>query len=206
MGALNHLDAASMRHAKWVQQWMAFVRATPEIDGVDIHPHVHSLADTRPYVQFVVRRMRPDQKFLVTEFSLVWYWKAHMHDRIPAGFAKQYGFPKKTQMWQAIQRATRDRFSQKEWDALLQGSPWFAAQSDYLNRVVKLFRSTHHLAVACYGYEQAASMTRHFGRNSPPWLLNTVFARRTVRPGRDGKAGVNPYWLGSFEGLVQASQ
>lgn len=203
MGALNRLNAPDMRRAAWVKQWMAFVRATPEIDGVDIHPHVNSLDATRPYIQFVLKNMRPDQKFLVTEFSLVWYWKAHMHDAVPPSFAQQYRFPKKTQMWQAIQRATKDPFSQQEWDALLMRSPWFAAQKDYLNRVVTMFRSTHRLAVACYGFEQGASMTRHFGRNTPPWLLNAVFARRTVKTSSGGTPPTNPYWLASFRQLSQ---
>lgn len=203
MGALNRLDHVSMRQAPWVNQWMAFVRATPEIEGVDIHPHVKSFAATRSYVQFVLQRMRSDQKFLVTEFSLVWYWKAHMHNRVPASFARQYGFPKKMKMWQAIQRAIKNRFSQQEWDVLLTRSPWFAAQSHYLDRAMALFRSTHRLAVACYGFEQGASMTRHFGPNSTPWLLNTVFARRTVRLGHSVKAPANPYWLASFKRLTK---
>lgn len=203
MGALNRLNIPEVRQSSWVKEWMAFVRETPEIDGVDIHPHVNSLDASRPFITFVISEMRPDQKFLATEFSLVWYWKEHLSDTVPAAFARQYGFPATMKMWQAIGRATDSPFTQQEWNDLLTQSPWFASQSHYLDDQMALFRSTHRLAVATYGFEQGASMTHGFGPQSVPWLLNPVYARRTVRSGKDGSAPTNPYWLASFRRLAQ---
>lgn len=198
MGALNRLNKPAVQNAEWVKRWLEFARETPQIDGVDIHPHVDSLAASRPYVDYVLQRLRPDQKFLVTEFSLVWYWKAHLNDRVPAQFAKEYGISPKLKMWQAIASAIDGPVSQQEWDDLLKQSPWFAAESRYIDQQMALFRSTGRLAVASYGFEQGSSMTRKFGPDSTPWLLNSVYARRTVRNGTDGSAPTNPYWIEAF--------
>lgn len=199
MGALNKLDAPAVRQAPWVKRWLAFVRATPEINGVDIHPHVASFQQSVPFVRYVLKGIRPDQQFLVTEFSLVWYWKAHMHDRVPPIFAQRYGMSTKLQMWQAVHAAILHPFSQEEWNDLLTGSSWFAAQRLYIQEEVRLFRGTGRLAVACYSFEQQASMTRNFGPKSVPWLLNSVYARRTVREAPGGTAPTNPYWFTAFK-------
>lgn len=203
MGALNRLNMPLVRKTAWVQRWMSFVRETPEIEGVDIHPHANSLAASRPYIDYVLHRMRPDQKFLVTEFSLVWCWKAHMQDRVPSSFAQEYGVPAKAMIWQEIASAIKNPFPQQEWNDLLTRSSWFASQKMYLNNEVALFRATKRLAVATYGFEQGTSMTKEFGANSVPWLLNSVYARRTVRQGADGSAPTNPYWLAAFRKLIR---
>lgn len=201
MGALNRLNVPAVRQDACVQRWLAFVKATPEIRGVDIHPHVASFKDSIPFVRDVVRSIRPDQQFLATEFSLVWYWKAHMDDPVPGGFARQYGVSADTRMWQAIRAALQQPYTQEEWTALLEGSTWFAAQKNFIQDELKLFRDTRQLAVATYGFEQGASMARNFGPNSAPWLLNSVYARRTVREIPGAPAPANPYWLEAFEKL-----
>lgn len=203
MGALNRLNRPEVRNAQWVKRWLDFARITPEIEGIDIHPHVDSLAASRPFVEYTLKHLRPDQKFLATEFSLVWYWKSHMDDPVPADFAREYKLSANLKMWQAIAAAISDPFSQQEWNDLLEQSPWFAARNHYIDRQVALFRSTGRLAVACYGFEQGTSMTRKFGHNSVPWLLNSVYARHTVRSGVSADPPTNPYWLSSFRKLNQ---
>ncbi|MFP5236695.1 MAG: hypothetical protein ACLGSD_12405 [Acidobacteriota bacterium] len=201
MGALNQLNKPEVRQSAWVQRWLAFVKSTPQIRGVDIHPHVASFQDSLPFVQEVVKNIRPDQQFLVTEFSLVWYWKAHLDDRVPATFAERYGVARDMRMWEAIGSAIQHPYTQPEWDDLLEESPWFAAQKSYLKDEMKLFRNTKQLAVATYGFEQGGSMTRKFGPKSVPWLLNSVYARRTVRETPGAAAPTNPYWLEAFREL-----
>src|SRR5699024_5783298 len=71
MGALNRLDLAD-RHTPAAERWMTFIRETPELEGVDIHPHVEYPDAVQPFLDYLLPRMRADQTFLVTEFSLVW--------------------------------------------------------------------------------------------------------------------------------------
>ena len=201
MGALNRLNDPSWRTAT-TARWLDFVRRTPEIDGVDIHPHVRSLDDSQAFLDYVLPRLRPDQKFIATEFSLVWYWQRHLSDPIPAAFAARYGVPPKTPVWRQIAQAIATPFPQAKWNDLLTASPWFAAKRTYLADQMAMFRKTGRLAVATYGFKQGSSMTRRFGPKAVPWLLNSVIASRTVRTSAGGGDPTNPFWYEAFPALA----
>jgi hypothetical protein len=104
MGALNNLDDPKWRTPA-TERWLDFARETSAIEGVDIHPHVRSLDQAKAFIEYVLPRLRPDQTFLATEFSLVQHWKRHLRDRVPATFAKAYGIAPETQVWQQIAAA-----------------------------------------------------------------------------------------------------
>ncbi|MFC5823530.1 hypothetical protein [Nonomuraea insulae] len=200
MGALNRLDLPDRQTAA-TERWMTFVRETPEIDGVDIHPHVPSAAAVQPFLDYILPRLRADQTFLVTEFSLVWYWQAHMKDPIPAAFADRYGFSRDSLVWQVILEATQRPFPQEEWDAFLSASPWYESQKFFLRDQMQRFRATGRLAVATCDYRQGLPMSQSFAADKPPWVLNCVFAPYTVRPWSNGTTGRGYAWLNEFRTL-----
>jgi hypothetical protein len=197
MGALNRLDLPS-RQTPGTERWMAFTRETPEIDGMDIHPHVPSPDAVQPFLDYILPRLRDDQKFLCTEFSLVWYWQAHLTDQISAEFADRYGFAPASLVWEVIEAAIENPFTQEQWDYFLATSPWFESQKHFIRDKVKLFRETGRLAVASYGFRQDALMEQDFGPAKPPWLLNSVFDPYTVQPQRNGLPGRNSAWFDDF--------
>ncbi len=200
MGALNRLDLPGNRTPA-VERWMRFVRATPDIEGVDIHPHVPSREAAQAFLDYVLPRLRPDQTFLATEFSLVWYWQQHMADPISPVFAGRYGFAADTKVWQVIQAAIAHPFTQGEWDDFLSSCPWFESQKHYLRDQVTAFRATGRLAMASYGFRQDILMEQDFGPNKVPWLLNSVFAPYTVQPAPNGLAGLGYAWIDDFREL-----
>jgi hypothetical protein len=200
MGALNRLDL-SANLTPTVERWMQFVRETPKIDGVDIHPHVPSPQAVQPFLDYVLPRLRPDQTFLATEFSLVWYWQRHLTDGISPTFARQYGFDADAKVWQVIQAAIAHPFPQKEWHDFLASSPWYEGEKNYLRDQVTAFRATGRLAMAGYGFRQDTPMVQDFGPDKVPWLLNSVFAPYTVQPARNGLTGHGYAWLDEFRAL-----
>ncbi|WP_433514832.1 hypothetical protein ACQP2T_03930 [Nonomuraea sp. CA-143628] len=200
MGALNRLDLPD-RRTPAAERWMTFVRETPEIAGVDIHPHVPSQAAAKPFLDYILPKMRPDQTFLVTEFSIVWYWQQHLKDPIPATFAQKYGFPADTLVWQVIKAAIDKPFTEQKWDDFLNSSPWFTSQKNFLRDQMKLYKGTGRLAVATYGFKQDDPMVTNFGPDKTPWLLNSVYASKIVRP--RGELSGRGYWLESFRKLQQ---
>lgn len=204
MGALNRLDLANRQTAA-TERWMAFVRQTPEIDGVDIHPHVPSADAVQPFLDYILPRLRPDQTFLVTEFSLVWYWQAHMSDQIAPQFADRYGFAPTTLVREVIQASIERPFTQEQWDCFLSTSPWYESQKYFLRDQMQKFRATGRLAVATYGYRQGQSMVQDFGPAKPPWLLNTVFNPYTVQPLRNGTTGRGYAWIEEYRALQQGN-
>lgn len=200
MGALNRLDLKK-NLTKSVERWMAYVKATPEIDGVDIHPHVPTIEASKPFLDYVLPRMRADQKFIVTEFSLVWWWQQNMQQPVAPAFADKYQAPRNAQNWQIVKAALETPFPQQQWNDFLSMSPWFENRKHYLRNQMKMFRDTGRLAVATYGFKQGSSMSADFGPTKTPWLINSVFAGRTVRPGADGSAAPNYAWLEDFRAL-----
>ncbi|MFV3077680.1 hypothetical protein [Niveispirillum fermenti] len=200
MGALNRLDLKKNLTPS-VARWMDYVKATPEIDGVDIHPHIPSIQASQPFLDYILPRMRPEQKFLVTEFSLVWWWKKQMREPVSPAFATKYGVSPQSRNWQVMQSALEQPFTKQQWDDYLSLSPWFETRKHYLVNQMKMFRDTGRLAVATYGFKQGSSMAADFGPDKTPWLINSVFAPRSIRPNADGSAAANYAWIDDFRAL-----
>ncbi|NEE03818.1 hypothetical protein G1H10_26980 [Phytoactinopolyspora halotolerans] len=199
MGALNRLDLEN-RRTPATERWMRFVRETPEIEGVDIHPHVPDGDNVQAFLDYILPRMRADQTFLVTEFSLVWYWKQHLQDTISPEFAQKYGFHTDTQVWEVIGAAIEEPFSERQWHDFLTSSAWFMEQATFLHDQMAMYRETGRLAVATYGFKQDNLMVRNWSPNKDPWLLNSVFAPYTVASRGSGMAAPG-FWLESFRSL-----
>lgn len=200
MGALNRLEDPARRTAA-VADWLAYVRATPEIEGVDIHPHVSSIEDATAYTDYVLPRIRARQRFLATEFSLVHWWKRHLTDRVPAAYARRYGVPAATPVWRELRTAAAHPVPQRRWHDLLMESPWFATRTDYLTNQVRRFRGTGRLAVAAYGALQQPPMVHDIGPAKTPWLLNSLYANLVARPSANGEMAHNPAFFTEFRAL-----
>ncbi|MHB9755811.1 hypothetical protein ACYBSK_15680 [Streptomyces sp. BYX5S] len=204
MGALNNLDSQEGRTPA-TERWLRFVHRTPEIDGVDIHPHVPSLKAADRFVDYVLPHLRADQKFLVTEFSLVQLWKQHMGDKVAAAFAGRYDdVDPAWQVWQVVQDAIRHPFPQEKWDAFVAAAPWLHDNRTYLTDQVARFRETGRLAVATYAGVQIESMATDWGPTKVPWILNPVYANRTVARHADGTTGRN-VWFEQFKALQKTA-
>jgi len=203
MGSLTNFEHAG-EASPATERWMAYVKATPEIAGVDIHPHIREIAQSKAYLDYILPRLRPDQSFIATEFSLVWWWKEQMSEPVSARFAQMYGLPKDTRNWQVISEALGDPFGKSKWDDFLSLSPWFEQNRHYLREQMAIFADTGHLAVATYGFKQGSSMVRGFGPNTLPWLLNSVFVPRSVVANPDGSAAYNTAWITDFRALAGA--
>lgn len=199
MGALNNLDSPEGRTPA-TERWLRFVHRTPEIAGVDIHPHVTSLQNAAKFINYVVPTLRPDQKFLATEFSLVQFWKAHMHDPVSPAFAKRYDVDPARKVWQVIGDAIQQPFPQQKWNDFVSMTQWFDSSRNYLTEQMKAFRDTGKLAVATYGGLQIESMASGWGADKTPWILNPLYANRTVRAGAGGTLGRN-VWFEQFKAL-----
>ncbi|GLY81226.1 hypothetical protein [Actinoallomurus iriomotensis] len=200
MGALNHLERPAWRTPA-TDRWMEFVRGTPAVDGVDIHPHLPAPQAGRAYLDYVLPRMRADQSFLATEFSLVLFWKKHLSDAAPPEFTRRYGMRPGIPVWQVIRQAVARPFPQRKWNDFLLACPWFAENKNFLSDQVTRFRATGRLAVAAYGMAQDSAMAKDFGPESTPWLLNSLLCPYTVQPDENGKIGENRTWADEFRAL-----
>ncbi|HEY9721471.1 MAG TPA: hypothetical protein V6D47_05630, partial [Oscillatoriaceae cyanobacterium] len=85
MGAFNRLDLPRNRTPA-IERMLRFIASRPELSGADLHPHLPSFEANRAMLDYVLPKLRPDQHFLATEFSLVWYWREHNQDVVPLAF------------------------------------------------------------------------------------------------------------------------
>lgn len=200
MGSLNRLDLPDWRTPA-TARWMTFVHDTPALMGVDIHPHLPERGADQKYLDYILPRMRPDQKFLATEFSMVLFWRKHLKDDISTEFADRYHVRRGTPVWKVIKQAIDHPFTQSKWDDFLAMSPWFDSNRNYMREQMETFRRTGKLAVATYGVGQDAAMVEDFGPKSTPWLLNSLFCPHTVQRGEDGLPGRNRTWTDQFRAL-----
>lgn len=200
LGALTDLETAKGQNAL-TERWLEFVKSTPSIAGTDCHPHVPSLSDGQKYVDYIVPRLRPDQKFLATEFSLIKLYKQHLTDAVPAKFADQYHIPAGTQVWQVVRDSIQHPVPQAEWNDFLLAFPWFASTKGFISDLVGNFRKTGQCAVATYGLQQDDAMVQDFNAKKPPWVFASMFCPHTVQPGTDGLPGQNLTWADEFRAL-----
>ncbi|MEU6551954.1 hypothetical protein ABZ915_16980 [Streptomyces sp. NPDC046915] len=205
MGALNHLEDPA-RRTPAADDWLAHVKATPEIEGVDIHPHVAAVEDTEAYTDFVLKRMRPEQRFLATEFSLVHWWKQHWSDPVPAAYADRYDVPAGTVVWEAVRDAAAHPVPQQRWHDLLMKSSWFASHRNCPTRQVRQLRATGRLAVATYGTLQQPAMVRDIRPAKTPWLLNSLYTNLVARSSANGDMAHNPAFFDDFRALQDSAQ
>jgi hypothetical protein len=185
MGAFTRLDLPQNRTAS-VQWMLGYIAAHQELSGPDLHMHMPGFAANQLMLSYVLPWLRPDQKFLVTEFSLVLLWQQHLSDTVSPDFTSRYNLPANLEVYQFINRALQNPVPDAEWRDFLQSCPWYMEQSEFLLNAYNLFRSTGRLGVANYGMLQSWTKGRQFMATSTPWLLNALFASATVKLRENG--------------------
>jgi len=198
MGGLNRLDIRANRTAS-TERWMEYVRTTPELDGVSFRMHLPDIKASKGFLDYILPRMRPDQTFVVPEFSLIWWWVPNLKTNIPASFADKYQAPRNAQTWQIIQAALETPFSKAQWDEFMSQTGWIESQKHYLGDQMKILRATGRLAVATYGFKQGKALGTDFPATRAPWLLNSIYADRTAKRNPDGTAAFNYAWIDDFK-------
>jgi hypothetical protein len=205
MGAFTRLDLQQNRTASG--QWMLqYIASHQELSGPDLHMHMQDFAANQLMLAYVLPWLRPDQKFLVTEFSLVLLWLQHLSDTVRPEFTSRYNLPATLQVYQFINIALHKPVPDIEWRNFLMSCPWYMAHRNFLSNAYNLFRSTGRLAVANYGMNQYGmtqpwSQSQQFTATTTPWLLNAIFASVTVQPAANGSLFENFPWGAEFTKL-----
>ncbi|MEK8172023.1 hypothetical protein NKH77_30040 [Streptomyces sp. M19] len=183
-GALNHLEQPEKR-TKATARWLSFARGNPAIDGVDIHPtwprrRMSKRTSTMCFLGSVRTRSSWSPSSPWSGSGSSTGGRRARRVRPPSrSFARHPGLG-------GGQGGDRAPVPEREWRDFLSACPWFEDNKRFVRDQVRRFRDTGRLAVATYGVTQGAAMTRDFGPDKQPWLLNSLYANRTVEPTRDG--------------------
>jgi hypothetical protein len=200
MGAFTRLDLPQSRTLA-VQQMLRYIASQPELSGPDLHMHMPSFAANQTMLAYVLPWLRPDQKFLVTEFSLVLLWYQHLRDTVSPDFTSRYNLPTPLEVYQFINLALQNPMPDAEWHDFLISCPWYMAHRQFLLNAYNLFRSTGRLGVANYAMIQSWTKGQQFTATTTPWALNGLFASETVMPRENGSAFENFPWAEEFTNL-----
>jgi len=178
-GAFNRLDLPHRRY-EGVKDMLEYVKNTSWMDGVDLHIHHKTQEQMISMIDYAQERIRTDQKIIITEFSLVWYWKDHMDETISEYFADYYDYDPTWKNYEYIDYALKNPRAKDEWSDFLKNSDWFVAKEHYLWDSYQVFKDYPQFHVATYSYR--ITWGDSFDENSNPWLLNSLFTTETVEP------------------------
>lgn len=200
IGAFNNLYWPGWR-TDAVRELLAFAEEKPWIAGIDLHIHHGGFKQLRRAINFINNKIRDDQKFLITEYSLVKHFRRKVKERISGVFAEKYGWDPDTKAYQYIDFALKNQVPRKEWVDFLSNSYWFENRKRYLRNSYKLFKSYDKFYIATFAMRQSFPFNRDFNRNTWPWILNGLFANRTVEA--DPETGQNQFNYGWIEDFLK---
>lgn len=205
-GGWTRLDLEAHRNLRAIRASMEWVKADPNIVGADYHLHQPDMHSTEEAMRFVHAQI-PNKPLIVTEFSLVWKWKAHLEDRVastPAGisFTHQYGLPSKMTVAEFLNGAFQNRVTPAEWNSFLASQPWF--EPDYLSHIAPEM-AANGVIVATYAFTlnpfpNATKHALHVDANTAPWFLNDLFVPTLVVAPSSTRAAEN---YGMFDSFVR---
>lgn len=197
MGALNRLDLPAKRTPA-VERMLGFIASRPDLDGVDLHLHIPNFAGHKAMLDYALARIRPNQSFLATEFSMIWHWKKHMNDVASNYFRKKYGFPDGTKVYEVISSGIQNPMPYEEWVDFLSHEPWYMEYKHFITNAMKLYRATGQLDAATYSFCPMRNRKRLLAATDNPWMLNGVIAPSTVQLKPDGSRYENFPWAEEF--------
>lgn len=200
MGALNRLDLPKNR-TQATNRMLSFIKSRPDLEGVDLHLHIPSMEGHKVMLDYALSRIRPDQTYLVTEFSLVWHWKQHFNDVASSHYLKKYGWPAGTTVLDIVNAAIKNPMPYPQWEEFLTHEPWYFNRRNFMSNAMRLYRSTGRLAVATYGFCPMRERKLPFPKTGTPWLLNSVLAPPMVQSKPDGSKHDNYPWAEEFRRL-----
>lgn len=200
MGALNRLDLPKNR-TQAANRMLSFIASRPDLEGVDLHLHIPTMEGHKAMLDFALSRIRPDQTYLVTEFSLVWHWRQHFNDVASSHYLKKHGLPAGTTVLDIVNAAIKHPMPYPQWEEFLTHEPWYYSHRHFMSNAMKLYRSTGRLEVATYGFCPMRERKQPFPKTGTPWLLNSILAPPMVQNKPDGSKYENYPWAEEFRSL-----
>jgi hypothetical protein len=199
-GGFTRLDKSEMQTNSVALALMDWCARDPQIAGVNFHLHEWNYGQFESALQFLRRRV-PAKPFIVTEFSLVWNYQAHLNDRLDAGpagqkFSAQYDLAPQLTVRDYINRCLAKPVGEKEWNDFISSRSWL--DPDFLARACDLMEKSG-VTVATYALSQKSSGgTRALRPNATPWLLNPIFVPGTAYAPNTNTCAVNLAWFNEY--------
>ncbi len=198
LGAINNLHVKTLRTDAAIKL-LKLVKETSWIAGIDLHIHHGAIEQITENLDYVSRRIRNDQKILVSEFSLMRHFKSKLTEKIPLSFAQKYGRDVDEKNFQFIDYALKNPVSRTQWVDFLSSSYWFENRKHYLANAYDRLSNYPQFYVATYAFRQSFPYNQDFTAQTLPFVLNGLYANRTVELNpSDGRIQFNYAFIQDF--------
>lgn len=205
VGAINQLWTTEFRDTYHEADFIKWAAETPWVAGIDLHIHHATMEQFDYMMEYVNSNLRDNQKIIVTEFSLMRYWKQNTSNTIPYSFAEKYGYDAAWKVHEYIDYAVKNysKITRTEWEDFLGSCDWYVKVQDYLLDAYASFMKNDKFYVATYGMYIFFNAEKTFGSNTDPWLLNPLFATSTVQPDENNRYQPNFNMLENFQKIQE---
>src|SRR5690606_11766614 len=150
-------------------------------------------------------RIRPEQRFISTEFSAMRYWRSKTPLALAADFVQKYRLPEHMKVYEYLDKVLKTHprsgaVTREEWLDFVDMNSWYKdLQSRYLADAYKTFTASPQFLLATYSFRQ--SFGWKFDPTRDPWILNALFVNQSVKPRADGSYELNKYYHLDFDRL-----
>lgn len=190
LGAFDNLYMTNRQNNPGYNKLLAFAKSTSYIKGIDLHIHHNSESEMINALNFAKSKIRDDQKMVVTEFSLMKYWRGNNNVDISPAFLAVADSSQTDDIhtppssvkknYQYIDYALKNPRPAEEWYAFWKNSPYLEAKKDYLCTAYNSYLATGNVFLAFYALRQSYPFNTDFTVNTDPWVLNGLFMNRSV--------------------------
>lgn len=201
-GGFTRLDKKKLQQHPANQAIFEWINKDDRLAGADFHMHQPDYKTSMEAADFIQKEI-PTKPFIVTEFSFVWHWKAHLGDEIGSTesgqkFAGRYGVDPHMTVAEYSTQAFQNPVPEKQWQDFLKSQPWF--EPNYLDVMGRLMER-HGVEVATYAFTENPETDTpvKITEEKNPWFIQQLFMPRVAKT-ESNRTAVN---YGLFESFVR---
>lgn len=207
-GGFTRLDQKKQQNHPANKATIEWVNGEDRLAGIDYHMHQPDYKTSIEASEFI-RSQVPDKSLIVTEFSLVWKWKAHMQDKVGASksgeeFTEKYDVDPSVTVAEYSTQAFQKPVSETEWNDFLNSRRWF--EPYYLDIMGRIMEKID-VDVATYAFTQIPDSHESWKvtKRTDPWFVNQLFIPH-LKSANEEKVSSNHEFLESFRRWQQTTE
>lgn len=200
VGSFDNLYQSSKRKQS-VRDLLAFAKNHSWMAGIDLHIHHSSIDQINSVFDWVKPQIRNNQKILVTEYSLMKFWRNQLNKKINTAFANKYNKNPDRKVYQFLDYALKNPVQRAEWVDFFKMHSWYNSNARYLKTSYDKFKAYSAFHIATYAIRQSFPFNQNFTANTDPWILNPLYVNRTVVKNLGGQFQFNYAFIDDFRDI-----
>lgn len=202
IGSFTRPYSPNRRSIPAYEDLLSFAKNTEWVSGVDIHIHHSNSRALSKSMNYISKSIRDNQRIIITEFSLIWWWNRHVGDNLSPTFKAKYSqtLPSDVdKVWQYLDYALKHPRPLQEWNDWNQMTHWLYNRKYYICKAWQTFTGYDKFWLAFYSFK--IGWGTHFSANSRPWILNSLLVNATVEHKANGDAYGRIWYMDDFKAI-----